>query len=285
MADFYNFRTPLYPSHPEPRRAFLFEFLKLQEIIEVDEEGNISVPSVENRLVEYDDAEAQQSTLVNISGGKLLRNDGMNTPVDTSESVTFNKGKGWEIYVMSPTGEIHMASQKIGKYQHSSLLAGAPTAAAGQIRVVNGKIEWLDNKSGHYKPGPKQVVQILHQLEKAGVSMDFRLIVVLPSHERGNDDLDVGYDGSAEEYLQRAANELDFDFDSHFANRVFQYFLRVKGRLECQRAFAERGWSLSFSNGTISLEKGDGSLCTSEEVRDVLEGYFGEPGPVEVTTR
>jgi hypothetical protein len=36
---------------------------------------------------------------------------------------------------------------------HIDLAQGRPVQAAGQFKVVNGELKWIDNKSGHYLPG------------------------------------------------------------------------------------------------------------------------------------
>jgi hypothetical protein len=257
------------------RRNELHEFLRLQDV-DVDQQGNLAPDALKDRLVEYDETPGSQlKTLVNISGGTLTRNDGSNTPVDTSNSVTFQTGKGWEIFVMSPTGELHMASHKIGKYHHSSLLAGAPTAAAGSIKAINGTIDSLNNKSGHYQPGPKQMRQVLHRLQKAGVNMNFNLQILGPPADQ--------YNGTAADYIKPGGEGDLNNFEMESATRILHHFIAVKGKVRCQTAFASRGWSLDFTGGNIFARKGPSTLCTHEEVRDVLTSYFKDPGPVDLT--
>jgi hypothetical protein len=261
-------------------REKLYEFLRLQDV-DVDKKGNLAPDALKHRLVEYDETPgAQKKTLVNISGGKLQRNYGWfgsNTPVDTSGSVTFQTGKGWEIFVMSPTGDLHMASHKIGKYHHSSLLAGGPTAAAGSIKATSGKIEALNNKSGHYQPGPAQMRQALHRLQKAGVSLDFNLdILGKPIDE---------FTGKAADYMKSVnaggkGGMDDFEFGS--ALRILHHFIAIKGVAAVRKAFTDIGWDYQEPLGRISITKNDGSLATHEEVRNVLTAHFHEPGPVDV---
>jgi hypothetical protein len=146
------------------KRDTLHRFLRKQDV-DVTPQGVLTPGSLAARLVEYDTSQAQQdSTLVNIVGGQLQRNNVLHTPVDTTESVTFQTGEGWEIFVMDPEGALHMTSHKIGKRHHSSMLAGGATSAAGSIKAVGGAITHLNNKSGHYTPGPAQMRQALHRL-------------------------------------------------------------------------------------------------------------------------
>ncbi|MEM0942108.1 MAG: DUF4157 domain-containing protein [Bacteroidota bacterium] len=155
--------------------ARLLEKARLQEIV-VDDKGELDNAALDARLVEYDETSIdQEKTKVSIAGGTLRRSathdTAPNLPVDTANSVTQHTGKGWEIFVMSPTGELHMASHKIGKYHHSSLLGGGAVAGAGTIKASNGTITHLNDKSGHYRPKAIQTKQVLHMLERKGVNL------------------------------------------------------------------------------------------------------------------
>lgn len=121
---------------------------------------------ISSRLVEYDDQAAQEQSLVLVGANKLHRNDDRKTPVDTKESSTFHSGLGAEIFVVGMGNDIHMASHKIGKFHHSSLLGGGDVSMGGEMQVTDGKIDWVSNKSGHYAPTVVQFQQFLHHLGK-----------------------------------------------------------------------------------------------------------------------
>jgi hypothetical protein len=93
------------------------------------------------------------------------------TKFDTSGMVTAFGGKGWAIYVMSDTGNIHVSSHSVGHRHHSSLLAGANVAGAGEMRVLQGKLVHISNKSGHYAPAAAHFLQVFHVLRKRRVSL------------------------------------------------------------------------------------------------------------------
>jgi hypothetical protein len=145
----------------------------------VSAEGVVDEAALKARVVEYDvGADAQQRTKVNINGGQLVRNGPPNNtglPVDTAGSVTQHSGPGWEIFVVSPTGDIHMDSHKIGKYHHSSLLGGGAVSMGGEMVVRGGTIQIMSNKSGHYLPSKVHFRQFLHSLKKQGVPLTFRI--------------------------------------------------------------------------------------------------------------
>ena len=143
-----------------------------------DRDGNILMGELANLVVVYDHTMiAQGATQVHINGGRLFSDAAFTTPLDTEKMVTHFSGPGHGIFVMSATGNIHVISHVIGHRHHSSLLAGQPVASAGEIKVMNGYVQWLSNKSGHYRPNPDHLMQVLHQLQKNGVTMDFGLTV------------------------------------------------------------------------------------------------------------
>ncbi|HSC76229.1 MAG TPA: hypothetical protein VLB90_08340 [Pseudomonadales bacterium] len=40
----------------------------------------------------------------------------------------------------------------VGNSAHTSLTAGQPVQAAGEISLYNGKVKFVDNASGHFQP-------------------------------------------------------------------------------------------------------------------------------------
>jgi hypothetical protein len=139
-------------------------------------------PIVDDRLVKYDEtAESQEKTLVEVRGGAVYRSqasDEKGAKVDTANSVTHFSGAGYEIFVVDDKNQIHMASHKLGKFHHSSLLAGANVSMAGEMKIVDGKITYMSNKSGHYVPTLTNFIQFLHFLEKDGVPLDFEVALL-----------------------------------------------------------------------------------------------------------
>lgn len=60
---------------------------------------------------------------------------------------------GWYIYVLdADSNELFAGRKKTGKFHHTSFLAGAPVASAGEFEIINGKIELALLRSGHYRP-------------------------------------------------------------------------------------------------------------------------------------
>lgn len=68
---------------------------------------------------------------------------------------------GWAIFVMSPERRIYSNSKVIGFFHHSTFLGGGATMSAGCLRVLDGQIRGVNLASGHYKPGPRQLLNFL----------------------------------------------------------------------------------------------------------------------------
>lgn len=137
-------------------------------------ESDINFPQSMKLKVYYDHSpELQKATKIKMDGGILKTNDLM--PLDTSKMVTAKSGPGWGIYVMSASGNLHVHSHSVGHYHHSSLLAGAAVAGAGELEVKNGKILTLSNKSGHYCPPLSAFLQVLGRLQAKKISLDFKI--------------------------------------------------------------------------------------------------------------
>jgi hypothetical protein len=56
-------------------------------------------------------------------------------------------------------------------FNHSSFCRGKQVVCAGIISVMGGKLEHLDNMSGHYKPGPNQLANALRILIGNGLNL------------------------------------------------------------------------------------------------------------------
>jgi hypothetical protein len=61
-------------------------------------------------------------------------------------------------------------------FHHSSFTGGDLIRCAGMIGAKDGKVHWLDNNSGHYKPGTEQLHRLAKFLHKRGLfSPDARI--------------------------------------------------------------------------------------------------------------
>ena len=134
-----------------------------------------SLPSCSHpAVVHYDEAQAQPNTRVDFQAGLLWL---QGKPLDTKFMATAFSGPGYAIYVMSRDGHMHLSPHVIGGRHHTSLLAGADVAGAGETQVGAGRLVWLSNKSGHYHPDIHQLLQTLDALQQGGVPFAFRMKV------------------------------------------------------------------------------------------------------------
>lgn len=125
---------------------------------------NIRVP----KSVHYLQAgPARQATRLRVKDGLLV--DQSDEPLDPSVEDRPNRD-GFAIFVMDATGVIYVSfDHQQGRFHHSSLLAGAPVAAAGDMTILNGRLLAISNASGHYRPPPSSLLAVLGNLEALGI--------------------------------------------------------------------------------------------------------------------
>lgn len=95
--------------------------------------------------------------------------------VDSSGVQLAPDGEVDAMYVMVPHGDIYTTcaladTASSPTVHHSSLVCGAPVAAAGLLTLCRGRLLRLSNESGHYAPPASSLRAVLHQLARLGVS-------------------------------------------------------------------------------------------------------------------
>lgn len=113
--------------------------------------------------------------------GRLVSTNG--TPLDTSPSSSKFSGSGFAIYVMAPTGQIYVGTHIPSLFHHTTFLSGGNTACAGEIKIVDGKVVALTNKSGHYKSDEDNMEQMLRELAQRGHDLSSLSVKVLVTGE------------------------------------------------------------------------------------------------------
>ncbi|WP_353288625.1 hypothetical protein [Wolbachia endosymbiont (group A) of Pogonocherus hispidulus] len=101
---------------------------------------------------------------------------------DTTDKISKGK-KGCVAYVITLDGRLvtheHINVNKSEwAYRHSTLAGGRPVLCSGLIKVVNGKITYIDNNSGHYKPESANLYNAVKKLE--GLFSKDAKVVCLP---------------------------------------------------------------------------------------------------------
>ena len=118
--------------------------------------------------VAYLDEQQRQQYKLTVHNGKIY--DAKGELFDTASAATV-LGGGKAIFVMDHDGNMYAStSHAVGKFHHSSFLAGQPVAAAGEIEVHNGEVTVVNRKSGHYRPTESQLNQVAEHLSSLGLS-------------------------------------------------------------------------------------------------------------------
>ena len=130
-----------------------------------DRPGN---PLWSGKTVKYlTDAERTQYKL-QFKDGKIF--DAAGKPFDTASGTALASGPGNAIFIMDGLGNFYASNyQAIGEFHHSSLAAGQPVAAAGEMRVENGVLKSMTDRSGHYQPTPDMRAQAEKALKANGI--------------------------------------------------------------------------------------------------------------------
>jgi hypothetical protein len=109
-------------------------------------------------------------------GGKIY--DIQGNLFDTSDASSVHSGDGRAIFVMDENGNIYASKhQAAGEFHHSSLSAGQPVAAAGELQVENGVLQAITDGSGHYTPSREFTQQAINELHSRGIDMTFVVII------------------------------------------------------------------------------------------------------------
>ncbi len=112
--------------------------------------GKITKPT---QVLYLNELRADERGDYEVTGGNPLMQGHPPQPYSTTDEFSKFSGKGFAIYVMSPTGEFYSASHKVGLFHHSSFLGGDEIGGAGEWKIEDGILKSITNKSGHYEPG------------------------------------------------------------------------------------------------------------------------------------
>eukprot|EP00939_MAST-03C_sp_MAST-3C-sp1_P001984 g1984.t1 len=109
------------------------------------------------------------------SGSERFRGDGhrhrRGELVGTGRMQTFASGKGVAMVVLRDDAGMFVHSHLKDQFHHSSIFAGESVHFAGEIKICQGRVEWISNKSGHYQPGLRETLHMLRYLRDRGVCL------------------------------------------------------------------------------------------------------------------
>ena len=119
--------------------------------------------------VRYLDEAAREPYRAHGWAGRLV--DGQGQPLNPG-GAPGPEGAGVAVFVVDAAGNLYVAfEQAKGAVHHSSLLAGAPVATAGEMTLFDGRLVKLSNLSGHYRPPPRTLRVVVERLRALGVDL------------------------------------------------------------------------------------------------------------------
>ena len=97
--------------------------------------------------------------------------DTQGVPLDPHlELAKHARRNGKAIFVIDPEGKLWVTfDQRYGRVHHSSLVAGGPVLAAGELLLEAGHLLSISNESGHYHPPPESIDVALVILNLMGI--------------------------------------------------------------------------------------------------------------------
>jgi hypothetical protein len=148
-----------------------FATTKLNPLFDGETEGK-SPEFPPGHCVRYLDAAEREELRLMVNDGQLYKVNG--DPFDTSEGTSLWGGDDRRaIFVMDQYGNLYASNDHVrGKFHHSSFLAGERVAGAGEMRVVNGRLEFISDNSGHYEPEPEYLEQVKDRLKQEGIDFN-----------------------------------------------------------------------------------------------------------------
>lgn len=121
--------------------------------------------------VRYLDQSERAAFKLTVKDGKLYDAEGH--LFDTSDATSLHSRDPRAIFVMDQEGVIYAFTRHVqGKFHHSSFLAGGDVAGAGELKVSNGDLKLISNKSTHYCPTRDMTIQVAKELRARGVPLD-----------------------------------------------------------------------------------------------------------------
>jgi hypothetical protein len=123
-----------------------------------------------NVQANYYDGTSRDRALIRFTGGTLQQKNDR----DEIKPLQTDDGHGW-IVVMSRNHEFYCKPKsemsEALKTQHSSFMGGVPVESAGRLKAAGGKLTFVENYSGHYKPETRHLVKMLMGFQSMGVNI------------------------------------------------------------------------------------------------------------------
>ena len=128
--------------------------------------------------MQYLSAESRVEYVVQMSmQGITAMEDGQATTAISCKNRTM-KNAGC-IYAMDLSERLFVlrgANMNEGQWNHSSALSGQPVICAGELASSNGRIVYINNSSGHYKPDSESLKNCLRVMGNCGINLSQAII-------------------------------------------------------------------------------------------------------------
>lgn len=129
----------------------------------------IDIPFNGYSVTYYTQEQQRQAKLTVAENGKVQNAE--KQEATTSHARTEDSGPGFGTFAIDEAGQLFTGSHRPGNEYHSSLVRGDPVRAAGEIRVENGQLLEITNKTGHYKTSREQLISVLKDLQRQGYDL------------------------------------------------------------------------------------------------------------------
>ncbi|KTD40629.1 hypothetical protein [Legionella parisiensis] len=99
-------------------------------------------------------------------------------PINTSGMISHGK-RGYAAFTLNANGELYLFAHNEGvdHIAHSSMTAGSPVVAAGEIKIENGVLKAITTHSGHYRPSLFNVYRTLEHFSHNNVDISQAVVV------------------------------------------------------------------------------------------------------------
>ncbi len=172
-----------------PERIFINHFFKRRELSNALRDKELLDVNTESKKLDlrkkttFLSREQRAEHRVHISNG-LFYKDG--EKFDTRNMHSHDK-KGFAAYTLNANGElsVFVHNRMRDGIAHSSMNAGAPVVAAGELVIEDGVLKALSTHSGHYQPSLFNVYRALEHFYSHGISIEQAKVVTFdnPTHK------------------------------------------------------------------------------------------------------
>ncbi|MDI1351175.1 MAG: hypothetical protein PSV35_00140 [bacterium] len=195
--------TPMNKKNESPQIA---EAIRNNELLDVNS-GSKQLDTEKKTIFLTEQERAERRVI--ISNGQFKKN-GIN--FDTS-NMHSHKKEGFAAFTLNANGElsVFVHNQMRDRFAHSSMNAGVPVVAAGEIKIENGVLKGITTHSGHYRPSLFNVYRLLEHFNAQGIDTSQAIVISFtnPAHSLKDLESRAVYYPAYESYMyETPANQI-----------------------------------------------------------------------------